>query len=79
MKRVPKSKQPPKPETPPTLAEMVGELRALAEIMRATARRMRYVGGFSLTWVNHAKELDGAAFMADDWADNIANETRTTE
>lgn len=57
-----------RPSNPaPTKAELASRLRALATHMLEVAVEMDYYGGFSEIAL-HARELHGAAHIADSWA-----------
>lgn len=50
--------------------EIAAGLKKLSEEMKEMAVKIDYYGGFD-EWVEHAKELLGAAYVVQQWAEEI--------
>ena len=57
-----------------TRAELVQRLRYTAEVMSTAAGSLKFYGGFSGLAVQHAAELNGAAEIVGEWADELEKE-----
>lgn len=54
----------------PTKADIAAHLEHLASQMREIGEQMTYFGGLA-HWARHGNEMQGAALIAEDWAESI--------